>query len=89
MTFGGVLRPGAVRLKSAFGRSSKQLHFRRTISEEDIGRYCEGGYHPVRIGDLFNHKYKVVNKLGYGVYSTVWLAFDRRWDPKEACDHRY
>lgn len=31
----------------------------------------------MRIGDLFNDgKYKIVSKLGYGVYSTVWLAFD-------------
>ncbi|KND88077.1 Serine/threonine-protein kinase SRPK [Tolypocladium ophioglossoides CBS 100239] len=72
-----ILSSGAFRLKSLFRRPSKQLHSLSTISEETMTRYCKGGYHPVRIGDLFNHdKYKIVSKLGYGAYSTVWLAFD-------------
>ncbi|KAK3984177.1 Serine/threonine-protein kinase [Cladorrhinum sp. PSN332] len=75
MFFAGILNSSRNRLKSVFARSSKQLQPVRAISEESIGRYCEGGYHPVRIGDVFNGgKYKVVSKLGYGVYSTVWLA---------------
>ena len=49
----------------------------RAFSEESLARYCKGGYHPVRIGDVFaNGRNKVLCKLGYGVYSTVWLAFD-------------
>jgi serine/threonine-protein kinase SRPK3 len=33
----------------------------------------------VRIGDVFNNgKYRVLRKLGYGIYSTVWLARDLR-----------
>lgn len=64
-------------LKAALNRSSKQPIPKRAISEESLGRYCPGGYHPVRIGDIFNDgKYKVLRKLGYGVYSTVWLAHD-------------
>lgn len=65
------------RLKSALGLSSKQLvQPARLFSEESIDRYCHGGYHPVRIGDVFNNgRYKIVSKLGYGVYSTVWLAY--------------
>ncbi|KAG6032239.1 hypothetical protein E4U41_007279 [Claviceps citrina] len=50
---------------------------RESISEESLDRYCIGGYHPVKIGDSFNHgKYKIISKLGYGLYSTVWLALD-------------
>ena len=72
-----MLSWGASRLKTLFTRSSKQVHPLSSISEERIARYCKGGYHPVRIGDLFNHdKYRVVGKLGYRVYSTVWLALD-------------
>ncbi|PNH77056.1 hypothetical protein VD0001_g463 [Verticillium dahliae] len=75
MAFTDALNSGANRLKSIFSRSSKKLHPSRIISEENLARYCPGGYHPVRIGDLFNNgKYKIVSKLGYGVYSTVWLA---------------
>ncbi|KAG7110757.1 Serine/threonine-protein kinase SRPK like [Verticillium longisporum] len=75
MAFTDALNSGANRLKSIFSRSSKKLHPSRAISEENLARYCPGGYHPVRIGDIFNNgKYKIVSKLGYGVYSTVWLA---------------
>ncbi|RPB18833.1 kinase-like protein [Terfezia boudieri ATCC MYA-4762] len=41
---------------------------------ECIEKYRPGGYHPVHLGDLFNQRYKVLRKLGYGGYSTVWLA---------------
>lgn len=37
-----------------------------------------GGYYPVRIGDLFNGRYHVVRKLGWGHFSTVWLCWDIR-----------
>ncbi|KAJ2347844.1 hypothetical protein GGF43_004671, partial [Coemansia sp. RSA 2618] len=45
--------------------------------EEDIEDYRKGGYHPVKLGDSFkNNQYKVVRKLGWGHFSTVWLAYD-------------
>ncbi|XP_078677093.1 SRSF protein kinase 1-like isoform X21 [Branchiostoma floridae x Branchiostoma belcheri] len=44
--------------------------------QEDPQDYCKGGYHPVKIGDLFNSRYHVVRKLGWGHFSTVWLAWD-------------
>jgi hypothetical protein len=37
----------------------------------------EGGYHPVRIGDTYNNKYIIETKLGFGHFSTVWLASDK------------
>ncbi|XP_046406660.1 SRSF protein kinase 1-like isoform X2 [Ischnura elegans] len=40
--------------------------------------YCKGGYHPVKIGDLFHNRYHVVRKLGWGHFSTVWLCWDLR-----------
>lgn len=46
---------------------------------EDIERYRPGGYHPLQIGDKLNNgRYQVVDKLGYGGYSTTWLARDLR-----------
>uniref|UniRef100_A0A9J7YJM8 non-specific serine/threonine protein kinase n=1 Tax=Cyprinus carpio carpio TaxID=630221 RepID=A0A9J7YJM8_CYPCA len=33
-------------------------------------------YHPVKIGDLFNGRYHVIRKLGWGHFSTVWLCWD-------------
>ena len=47
--------------------------------EEDWEDYCKGGYHPVHIGDTFSDgRYVVVRKLGWGHFSTVWLARDTR-----------
>jgi serine/threonine-protein kinase SRPK3 len=35
-----------------------------------------GGYHPVKPDDVFNKRYVVLNKLGWGHFSTVWLTWD-------------
>lgn len=40
-----------------------------------LSRYQPGGYHPVTLGDIFKDgRYKVHYKLGWGGFSTVWLA---------------
>lgn len=44
---------------------------------ETLDGYSAGGYHPIYINDEFsNGRYRVIHKLGYGSYSTVWLARD-------------
>ena len=43
---------------------------------ERIERYQPGGYHPAKIGDIMHQRYQVVDKLGFGGYSTIWLARD-------------
>ena len=44
---------------------------------EDINDYRAGGFHPVHLGDLLDcGRYRIINKLGYGTFSTVWLAED-------------
>jgi serine/threonine protein kinase len=48
-----------------------------TEDEEDWEDYVKGGYHPVHIGDSFSDgRYTIVRKLGWGHFSTVWLAKD-------------
>jgi serine/threonine-protein kinase SRPK3 len=50
-----------------------------TEDEEDWEDYVKGGYHPVHIGDSFSdNRYVVVRKLGWGHFSTVWLAKDTK-----------
>ncbi|XP_037051096.1 SRSF protein kinase 3-like [Bradysia coprophila] len=44
--------------------------------QEDASQYCRGGYHPIVIGDVFDNRYRVVRKLGWGHFSTVWLCRD-------------
>ena len=38
-----------------------------------------GGYHPVAVGDLYQDRYHTLRKLGWGHFSTVWLAWDVRF----------
>lgn len=48
-----------------------------TSEDEGTEDYRRGGYHAVRIGDTFkNGRYIVQTKLGWGHFSTVWLAWD-------------
>ncbi|VUZ42345.1 unnamed protein product [Hymenolepis diminuta] len=44
--------------------------------QEDPQDYVKGGYHPVKIGQMYNQRYHVVRKLGWGHFSTVWLCWD-------------
>lgn len=46
------------------------------IEEESYSDYLAARYYPVRIGEVFASRYQVVGKLGYGAFSTVWLARD-------------
>lgn len=46
-------------------------------TEEKISRYRPGGFHPITLGNSFKQgRYTVVHKLGYGGFSTVWVAYD-------------
>lgn len=46
--------------------------------EEGRDAYRPGGFHPVYIGDVYHDRYEVLNKIGYGAYSTVWLVNDKK-----------
>ena len=48
--------------------------------DEGIEDYKRGGYHPVFIGEILNDRYVILQKLGWGHFSTVWLARDTKHD---------
>ena len=54
------------------------LHFYDMEETEPITRYFPGGYHPIVVGDILGpsseRQYRIMHKLGWGGYSTVWLA---------------
>jgi hypothetical protein len=46
------------------------------IEEETLPWYSQERFYPVKIGEIFQSRYQVVGKLGFGAYSTVWLCRD-------------
>jgi serine/threonine-protein kinase SRPK3 len=48
------------------------------IEEETLPLFNQKRYYPVKIGDIFKQQYRIIAKLGYGAYSTVWLARDEK-----------
>ncbi|KAK0415159.1 hypothetical protein QR680_011799 [Steinernema hermaphroditum] len=44
--------------------------------QEDPNQYGPDGHYPVRIGEIFRHRYRVFKKLGFGNHARVWFCFD-------------
>ena len=43
---------------------------------ESIAYYRKEGFDPIHIDDVLQNRYRIVNKLGYGAYGTIWLVDD-------------
>ena len=48
----------------------------KKIEEETLPYYKAEEFYPVHIGQVFEKKYQVLGKLGYGAFSTVWFCRD-------------
>ncbi|KAL4762382.1 serine protein kinase [Aspergillus foveolatus] len=63
---------------STLPRTDK-LMYACPVDAEPLDRYRKGGYHPILLGSfLSDGRYKILHKLGWGGYSTVWAARDRK-----------
>ena len=56
-------------------------HYTDSDNSEDEGLsdYKVNGYHPVHIGEVLLDRYIIMQKLGYGHFSTAWLALDTKY----------
>jgi serine/threonine-protein kinase SRPK3 len=79
----------AVRSMTSVG----DLEYVCDVEAEPLHRYRPGGHHPVRIGDFLDDgRYKVLHKLGWGGFSTVWAAQAQRLAyiaSKKLCSSQY
>jgi hypothetical protein len=63
------------RIEGISGTPFKLIDPSILIEEESIPNYKAQRYYPVEIGDVFNHRYRVVGKLGYARpsgYVGIW-----------------
>ena len=56
--------------------------FDKDDSSEDEGMpdYKLGGYHPIHVGEILVDRYVIIQKLGWGHFSTVWLTKDLKFN---------
>jgi len=56
--------------------------FEQDDSSEDEGMpdYKLGGYHPIHVGEILVDRYVIIQKLGWGHFSTVWLTKDLKFN---------
>mmetsp|Transcript_23744 Transcript_23744/g.45235 ORF Transcript_23744/g.45235 Transcript_23744/m.45235 type:complete len:684 (-) Transcript_23744:144-2195(-) len=73
-TGGVTVKPSAEHSCSPCGSDASD--FSESEDEGNEG-YRKGGYHPVYLGERYKDgRYLVRRKLGWGHFSTVWLAYD-------------
>ena len=65
--------------RPAFRRmSTRRPAYKHVDDVEPLENYRPGGYHPIWIRDILGSRYRIVHKLGYGSFSTTWLARDEQ-----------
>ena len=59
--------------------NSPQYTDSNNSEDEGLEDYKIDGYHPVHIGEILLERYVIMQKLGYGHFSTAWLALDSKY----------
>jgi serine/threonine-protein kinase SRPK3 len=60
------------------GVENPNVRFTPIEGAECLERYRLGGFRSTTIGELLRNRYRIVHKLGFGTYSTTWLAHDQQ-----------
>ncbi|KAG0203427.1 serine/threonine protein kinase, CMGC group [Mortierella sp. GBA30] len=69
--------PSHNKKSSVHDHDNDDTHSLYSDEEEDMEDYKRGGYHYISVGDVFHDgRYVTLRKLGWGHFSTVWLARD-------------
>lgn len=74
--FGTMVAPSHRRLLSTSNSGFEIINASCKVDEERIPHYRPSFFYPVYLRDIFESRYQVLSKLGYGSRSTVWLSRD-------------
>lgn len=66
-------------LRSQLRRSINTIRTKMPIEEETLTWNKPDYFYPVKVGQVFKSRYKVLGKLGHGAYSTTWLCRDLQY----------
>lgn len=73
-----LLRPLSFLKEHFISAKATNLSRSQPFEEERLPLYNADWFYPVHMGEVFISRYKIVAKLGYGAYSTVWLCRDMK-----------
>ena len=62
-----------IELSDSFWEVYKSDYFDSDSDAESLDEYAKDGYHPVHVGETLNERYRIMKKLGWGAFSTVWF----------------
>jgi hypothetical protein len=60
-----VISSNFIKVFSLKMSSEIMKNYTESDTEEDDEDYKKGGYHPVRIGDVYHGRYRILRKLGF------------------------
>lgn len=63
--------------------TTQPINYDQAVEEEALPDYDPEEFYPVHIGEIFQQKYQVLGKLGFGANSTVWLCRDLKYASPE------
>ena len=68
-----------IKYYNKYEMNSPQYTDSNNSEDEGLEDYKIDGYHPVHIGEILLERYVIMQKLGYGHFSTAWLALDSKY----------